>query len=123
MLRFLLRAIVAAFGFWIAAKLLHGVHVGGLGSLLAAGLLLGVINALVRPILIIITIPLTILTLGLFLLVVNGISVWLVTLFLHGIRMHGPWDAILTALIISIVSWAAGGLIDSSDVSRRDRGA
>ena len=122
MLRFLLRAIVAAFGFWIAAKLLRGVHVGGLGSLLAAGLLLGVINALVRPILIIITIPLTILTLGLFLLVVNGISVWLVTLFLHGIRMHGPWDAILTALIISMVSWAAGGLIDSSDLSRRHRG-
>ena len=123
MVRFLLRAVDAAFGFWIAAKLLHGVRVGNLESLLAAGLLLGVINALVRPILIIITIPLTILTLGLFLLVVNGISVWLVTLVLHGIRMHGPWDAILTALIISLVSWAASGLIDQSDARGRYRRA
>ena len=119
MIRFILRALVAAFGFWLAAKLLHGVHVGSVESLLAAGLLLGVINALVRPILILVTIPLTILTLGLFLLVVNGISVWLVTLFLHGIRMHGPLDAILTALIISLVSWAASGLIDRADGRRR----
>jgi putative membrane protein len=123
MLRFLLRALVAAIGFWISARLLHGVHVGGPASLVAAGLLLGVINALVRPVLIIITIPLTIVTLGLFLLVVNGISVWLVTLFLHGIRMHGPLDAILTALIISLASWAAGGLIDRFDGRGRYRRA
>jgi putative membrane protein len=105
---------VAAVGFWIASKLLHGVHAGGLGSLLAAGLLLGIVNAFVRPILILVTIPLTIITLGLFLLVVNGVTVWLVTVFVHGVRLHGPIDAILTALIISILSCLLNGPIDSS---------
>ncbi len=117
--RFLLRACAAALGFWIASKVLHGVYVSGVAGLLAAGVLLGVINALVRPILILLTLPLTIVTLGLFLLVVNGISVWLVTLFDHTIQIRGPWDAILTAIIISLTSWAAGGLIDSGQPTRR----
>jgi len=113
MIRFLLRALAAAAGFWVASPLLRGVQVANTESLLAAGLLLGVINALVRPILILLTLPLTILTLGLFLLVVNGVTVWLVTVFIRGVHLHGPLDAILTALIISVVSWIAGGFIDS----------
>jgi putative membrane protein len=111
MVRFIIHALAAALGFWIASKVLHGVHVAGIESLLLAGLLLGVVNALVRPILVILTLPLTILTLGLFLLVVNGVTVWIVTLFIHGVRIHGPVDAILTALIISITSWIVGGVL------------
>ena len=111
MTRFIIRALAAALGFWIASKVLHGVRVDGLTSLLLAGLLLGIVNALVRPVLVILTLPLTILTLGLFLLVVNGITVWIVTLFIHGVHIHGAVHTILTALIISITSGVVGGVL------------
>lgn len=112
MARFILRALEAAFGFWVAGKLFaHHVHVGGAGSLIAAGFLLGIINALVRPILIVLTLPITILTLGLFLFAINGISVWMVTWFIHGVRIDGWLWSILTAFVISLVSWVANGLI------------
>ncbi len=120
MIRFILRAVAAAAGFWIASKLLHNtVHVAGWESLLLAGLVLGLINALVRPILVLLTLPLTLITLGLFLLVVNGLTVWLVTVFIHGVKIHGLWAAVLTAIIISLVSWAASGLINRADERRR----
>ena len=111
MTKFLVRIVAAAVGFWIASRIIPGVHVGGVLSLLIAGLLLGVINALVRPILVLLTLPLTILTLGLFLFVVNGLTVWLVTGLVHGVQIHGFWAAVLTAIVISVVSWLAGGLI------------
>jgi len=104
--------MAAALGFWLASRFIPGVHASGLGGLLAAGLILGVINALVRPILILFTLPLTILTLGLFLFVVNGITVWLVTLFLKGVRIDNLWHAILAALIISLTTWIASLLLD-----------
>ena len=111
MIKFLIRALAAVLGFWIASKVLHGVRVTGIESLLFAGLLLGVVNALVRPVLVILTLPLTILTLGLFLLVINAITVWIVTRFIHGVHIHGTLNFILTALIISITSWVVGGLL------------
>ena len=111
MIKFLARIVAAALGFWIASRIIPGVRVGGVPSLLVAGLLLGVINALVRPILVLLTLPLTILTLGLFLFVVNGLTVWLVTAVVHGVHIHGLWAAILTAVVISVISWLAGGLI------------
>jgi putative membrane protein len=111
MTRFIIRVLAAALGFWIASKIVHGVRVDGLTSLLLAGLLLGIVNALVRPVLVILTLPLTILTLGLFLLVVNGVTVWIVTLFIHGVHIRGPWQAIFTALIISVTSWVVSGLL------------
>ena len=120
-MRFILRALAAAFGFWLASRLVSGVHVGGTDSLILAGLLLGLFNALVRPILTLLTLPLTILTLGLFLFVVNGLTVWLVTVFVHGVRISGLWPAILTALIISVVSWLANGVINSAREPKRGR--
>ena len=120
MIRFILHALATALGFWLASKLMpHGVVVDGLGSLVAAGVLLGVVNALVRPILVILTFPLTLLTLGLFLLVINGLMVALVTVFLRGIHIHGLWHAILTAIVISLTSWAASGLIGRAGLDRR----
>ncbi|HEV2365253.1 MAG TPA: phage holin family protein [Caulobacteraceae bacterium] len=114
MIRFVVHAIAAAIGFWVAARIVPGVSVGTWQSLVAAGLVLGLINALVRPILVFLTFPLTLVTLGLFLLVVNGFTVWLVTVFIHGVHLSGPIAAILTALVISIVSWIAGGLVGRS---------
>lgn len=110
-MRFIVYAIAAAAGFWIASRLVHGVYVHGIVSLLLAGLVLGILNALVRPILALLTLPLTILTLGLFLFVVNGITVWLVTAFIHGVQISGLWPAVLTALVISVTVWVANMLV------------
>jgi putative membrane protein len=111
MLRFIVQAVAAALGFWIASKIVPGVHARGIGSLLAAGLILGVINALVRPILILLTFPLTLLTLGLFLFVVNGITVWLTAAFLHGVQVDGLWPAILASIIITLMSWLTRAVV------------
>jgi putative membrane protein len=119
MIRFLLHAVAAAIGFWIAARIVPGVRVGGPGSLLAAGLVLGIVNALVRPILVFFTFPLTILTLGLFLLVVNGMTVSLAVFFVHGVHIDSFWHAILVAVIVGLTSWAASGLIRSAERDRR----
>ena len=111
MIRFIVRVAAAALGFWIASRLLSGVHVGGWPSLLWAALLLGLINALVRPVIVVLTLPATILTLGLFLFVVNGFTVWLVTKIVHGVQIHGFWHAVLTAVIISVTSWVVGAVL------------
>ncbi len=114
-MQFLIRALSAALGFYVATRLVHGIYVDGLGSLLLAGLLLGLLNALVRPFLVLITLPLSILTLGLFLFVLNGLIVWSVTIFLHGVHIVGLFPAILTAVTISLVSWLANGILGALD--------
>ena len=118
MIRFLLHAVAAAFGFWMASRIIDGVHVEGMTSLLEAGLVLGVLNALVRPILILLTLPLSILTLGLFLLVVNGLTVWMVTLFVGGVHIYRLVPAILAAVVISVVVWLANFLFGGLDNQR-----
>jgi putative membrane protein len=118
MTRFLLQAAAAAAGFWIAARVFHIVRVDDLGSALAAGLILGVVNALLRPILVLVTFPITVVTLGLFLLVVNGLMVSLVAFFDHGVHIRGFWHAVLVAVICGLTSWAASIVIGSAD---RDR--
>jgi len=107
MMRFIIQALGAALGFWLSAKLIHGVHVRGVESLIAAGFILGILNALVRPILILLTIPFTLLTLGLFLFVVNGLTVWMTAAVLKGVDIDGLWPAILASIVITLTSWAA----------------
>jgi putative membrane protein len=119
MIGFLLRAAICAAGLWIAAHLVHGIEVRSLGSLAAAAVLLGVANAIVRPVLVVLTLPITVVTLGLFLLVINGAMLKLVALFLHGFIVHGWVPAILGALVVSITGWIASWFIGSSGVERR----
>jgi putative membrane protein len=123
MMKFILRALVVAVGFWVAAHLVPGVHVHGWKTLLAASVLLGVANGLVRPIVILLTLPITILTLGLFLLVVNGLMVLLVGWLLHrfhdySYEIHGLVPAILTTVVIWLVS-LVGNMIIGGDERRR----
>ena len=82
MMKFLLRAAFAAFGLWLAAQVVPGITIDGAGTLAGAALLLGVVNAIVRPVLVVLTLPITILTLGLFLFVVNAMTFGLVAYFL-----------------------------------------
>jgi putative membrane protein len=107
MIRFIIQALGAALGFWLSSKVISGVHVRGVESLIAAGFILGILNALVRPLLILLTIPFTLLTLGLFLFVVNGLTVWMTAAFLKGVDIDGLWPAILASIVITLTSWAA----------------
>lgn len=116
---FLLRVLIVAAGLWVASKLVPGVEITDAWSLLFAALVLGIINAIVRPLVIILTLPLTILTLGLFLLVINAAMLSLVAWMLDGVMVAGFWSAFFGAIVISITGWLAAGFIgDSGRVER-----
>ncbi|MCB1623767.1 MAG: phage holin family protein [Pseudomonadales bacterium] len=123
MIGFVLRGLIAALGLWIATRWLPGVAIDTPLTLVLAGLLLGLVNAIVRPIAIILTLPMTIVTLGLFLLVINAAMVGLVALMMPGFQLRGFWNAVLTAIIVSLVSWIGSWFIGSRgkiEVLRRD---
>jgi putative membrane protein len=114
MMGFLIRAAISALGLWVASHLLAGLSFDTPTKLLIAALVLGVVNALVRPIAFILTLPITILTLGLFLLVLNAAMIGLVAWLVPGFQVSGFWTALGAGLIVSLVSWAASSLIGSS---------
>lgn len=105
MQRFAIRALLAALGLWAATQLVAGLAFDSNLTLILAALLLGVINAIVRPIAVILTFPITIVTLGLFLLVVNAGMLGLAALVLPGFSISGFWAALLGALIVSLTGW------------------
>ncbi|MDP3173263.1 MAG: phage holin family protein [Phenylobacterium sp.] len=105
MVRFLIRALIAALGLWLAAALIPGVSYSGVGSLIVAALLLGIVNAFVRPVVFVLTLPLTLVTLGLFLLVVNAAMIGLVALLLGGFTVDGFVPGVLAAIVTGAVSW------------------
>jgi putative membrane protein len=104
-LKFILRALIAAFGLWLSARLVNGVAYDTLTTLVIAAVLLGVVNALVRPVVFVLTLPITIVTLGLFLLVVNAAMIGLVALFLKGFTVDGLIPGVLAAIVTGAVSW------------------
>jgi putative membrane protein len=104
---FLVRLLINAAGLWLAAALVPGVEIHGVGTLFLAALLLGVVNAVVRPLIVLLTLPITVLTLGLFLLVVNAAMLGLVARLLDGFAIHGFFAALLGWLVVSLTSWIA----------------
>jgi putative membrane protein len=110
---FILRALIAALGLWLATEWVNGVHIDSATTLVIAGLLLGVVNAIVRPLAVILTFPITLITLGLFLLIVNAAMVGLVAWLLPGFNLDGLGPAVWTALIVSLTSWVASWFIGS----------
>jgi putative membrane protein len=111
---FLIRVLISACGLWLASKLATGVHFDDAGTLVAAALLLGVVNAVVRPVVILLTLPFTILTLGLFLLVVNAAMVALVAWLVPGFHLAGLGPALLAAIVVGITGWLASSAIGPS---------
>ena len=107
---FLIRAAVVAIGLWLASKM-GLVAFNSTGTLIAAALLLGVVNAFVRPIIIILTLPITLLTLGLFLLVINALMIMLVACLVPGFLVAGFWSAVFAAIVVSLTSWVMSGWI------------
>ena len=111
MMGFILRAVITAAGLWIATQWVPGVHIDTVPTLLIAGLLLGVVNAIVRPIAFILTLPITLLTLGLFLFILNAAMVALVAWMLPAFRLDGFRAAFLTAIIVWLVGWVGSWFI------------
>ena len=108
---FVARCLITAFGLWLADMLLLGVRFDGAGPLFIAALLLGVVNAVVRPVVVLLTFPFTLVTLGLFLLVVNGLMVLLVAKMMPSFHVEGLGSAILASIIVGLTAWAANGFV------------
>jgi len=108
---FILRGLIAALGLWAATEILDGFTINSPMTLGLAGLLLGVVNAIVRPFALLLSLPALLLSLGLFLIVVNAAMLGLVALMLPGFRIDGFWTAIGGALIVSLVSWVGSWFI------------
>jgi len=108
---FFFRLLITALGLWAATKLIPGVQINGWGNLLVAALLLGIVNAVIRPVILILTLPLTVLTLGLFILVVNGISLSVVAWLMPGFTLSGLGSAILGSVIVGLTSWRASTFV------------
>jgi putative membrane protein len=111
---FLVRLLITAIALWLAALLVPGMHLQGVGTVLGAALMLGIVNAFVRPVVILLTLPLTILTLGLFLLVVNAMMLGLVSVLFQGFTLGGFWSAIFGAIFVSFFGWLASAFIGES---------
>ncbi|HEY3219326.1 MAG TPA: phage holin family protein [Gemmatimonadales bacterium] len=119
---FLVRLLITALGLWLADRLLPGIAITGTGALIVSALLLGIVNAVIRPVILILTLPLTVLTLGLFILIVNGISLGLVAWLVPGFHIAGLMSATLGAIIVGLTSWAASAFVGGSGrIERMER--
>lgn len=105
---FIVRWLTLAAGIWLAVTLVSGITVSSPVVLAVAALALALVNAVVRPVLVILTFPITLLTLGLFYFVVNGVAFGLAAALVPGFRVEGLGSAMLGALIVSVVSWVVG---------------
>ncbi len=110
---FVARVVITAFGLWVADLVLDGLRFDGAAPLFLAAMLLGFVNAFVRPIVIILTLPLTLFSLGLFLLVINGAMLQLVAKLMDPFHIEGLWTAILGSIIVGLTGWVANGFIGS----------
>ena len=109
-----MRVVVNILAIVLAGSIVPGIRLDGPLAAIAAGVLLGLVNAIVRPVLIILTLPITLVTLGLFLIVLNGLCLWLVAGVVRGFHVDGFWAAVLGALVVSAVSWLVTLLISDS---------
>ena len=118
-MRVLARVLLNGIAIIVAAYFVPGVVLAGPGTALIAGLILGGVNALVRPVLLVLTFPLTLVTLGLFIFVVNALCLGLTAALVPGFEITGFWSMLFGALVVSVVSWILNGLI-LDPIDRRD---
>jgi len=112
--KLLLVWLINAAALMAVAYLLPGITVSGFMTALVAALVLGLVNTIIRPILILLTLPATLLTLGLFIFVINGLMFWFVGSFVSGFTVAGLWPGVFGAIAYSIVSWALSSLLLAS---------
>ncbi len=108
---FIARTFITAFGLWIADTLLPGIRFDDVVSLWLSAFLLGVVNAVVRPLVVLLTLPITFLSLGLFILVINGSMLIMVAAFISSFHIAGLGSAVIASIILGISGWLANGYI------------
>ncbi len=113
---FLARLFITAFGLWMADTILGNIRFEGVFSLWLAAFLLGVVNAFVRPVVVFLTFPITLITLGLFLFVVNGAMLMLVAWIMPSFQVEGLGSAILASVIVGLTAWAANAFVGNQRV-------
>ncbi len=115
MAAFVIRWLVTTVAVLVAAHLIPGISYDGWGALLGGSLLLGIINAFVRPVLLLLSLPFIIVTMGLFIFVINGLLLMLVSKIVPAFHVGGFWSAFFGAIVISLVSWILSSLFRGSD--------
>jgi putative membrane protein len=109
---FILKILVNAAALWVAAKIVPGIEVDATGTLLLAALVFGLVNTFIKPVAQLLALPVTILTLGLFALVVNALLLWLTAALVPGFSISGFLAALIGAIIVSLVGAFLGGITD-----------
>ncbi|MEO5722588.1 MAG: phage holin family protein [Chthoniobacterales bacterium] len=115
MRHFVFRWIITTVAIFIAARLIPGISLSGTGAGIGAALLLGILNAFIRPILLLLSVPLILVTLGLFILVINALLLWWVPTFVPGFSVDTFGSAFWGAIIVSLVSWMLSAFFRGSD--------
>jgi len=110
-MRLLITWLINAAALFALPYLMDSVQVANFTVALVAALILGLVNTLIRPVLVLLTLPVTLVTLGLFIFVINGLMFWMVANFVQGFHVAGFWSAIGGAILYSIISWALSSLI------------
>ena len=114
-MRLLLTWLINAAALFALPFLMSSVTVTNVGAALIAALVLGLVNTLIRPILVLLTLPVTVLSLGLFILVINALLFWAVTHFVDGIAVSGFMSAFIASILYSVISWALSALLLKND--------
>jgi putative membrane protein len=108
---------ITALSLWVASLVFNGIRFSGTSSLIVSALLLGFANAVLRPLLIVLTLPLTLVTLGFFLLVINALMLLLVAKLVDGFKISGFWTAFFASLFISLLSMVLGSLVPDTEMT------
>jgi putative membrane protein len=116
---FLIHWAITALSLWVASHIFRGVKFDSTGALVVSALLLGFANAIVKPLLIVLTLPLTLVTFGLFLLVINALVILLVAALVKGFRVSGFWTAVFASLFVSVLSLVIGSFVGGSDPAQQ----
>lgn len=111
MLRILLGWAINAAALFLLPYILPSVQLRSFGVALLVALVIGLLNTFIRPVLFVLTLPITVITLGLFTLVLNGLMFWLAARFIEGFEVAGFWWAVLAAIVYTIISWAISTLV------------
>jgi putative membrane protein len=112
---FIIKVLITAVAAYVAAYILPGVSISDVKTTIIVALVLALLNTFIRPILVLLTIPITILTLGLFLLIINALMVKWAASLVDGFHVDGWWSALLFSLIVSVVSYILGALTSDGD--------
>lgn len=116
---FLVHWAITALSLWVASHIFRGLRFDSTSALLVSALLLGFANAIVKPLLVLLTLPLTLLSFGLFLLVINALVILLVAALVRGFHISGFWTALFASLFVSLLSLVIGAFVDGGDPAQQ----